>query len=201
DADDYVGKGLSGGRVVVRPDRRATFLAEQNIIAGNVIGYGATGGEIFLRGIVGERFCVRNSGATAVVEGVGDHGCEYMTGGRVVVLGPTGRNFGAGMSGGIAYVYDPDHAFPAKLNREMVQLQELSDDDRTFLLHILRQHVEHTDSAVAHRIVDDWSDQWSSFAKVMPIDYQRVLTVMAAAEAEGLDDAATLERVMEASRG
>jgi len=201
DANDYVGKGLSGGRVVVRPDRRATFPAEDNIIAGNVIGYGATGGEIFLRGIVGERFCVRNSGATAVVEGVGDHGCEYMTGGRVVVLGPTGRNFGAGMSGGIAYVYDPDGVFPAKLNREMVQLQELSDDDRTFLLHTLRQHIEHTDSALAHRIVDDWSDQWSKFARVMPTDYQRVLTVMAAAEAEGLDDAATLERVMEASRG
>jgi glutamate synthase (NADPH/NADH) large chain len=201
DANDYVGKGLSGGRVVVRPDRRATFPAEDNIIAGNVIGYGATGGEVFLSGIVGERFCVRNSGATAVVEGVGDHGCEYMTGGRVVVLGPTGRNFGAGMSGGIAYVYDPDGVFPAKLNREMVQLQELGDDDRTFLLHTLGQHIEHTDSALAHRIVDDWSDQWSKFAKVMPTDYQRVLTVMAAAEAEGLDDAATLERVMEASRG
>jgi glutamate synthase (NADPH/NADH) large chain len=201
DANDYVGKGLSGGRVVVRPDRRATFSAEDNIIAGNVIGYGATGGEIFLRGIVGERFCVRNSGATAVVEGVGDHGCEYMTGGRAVVLGPTGRNFGAGMSGGIAYVYDPDGVFPARLNREMVQLQELGDEDRTFLLHTLRQHIDHTDSALAHRIVDDWSDQWSKFAKVMPTDYQRVLTVMAAAEAEGLDDAATLERVMEASRG
>ena len=107
DANDYVGKGLSGGRIVIHPDRRATFAAEDNIIAGNVIGYGATGGEIFIRGVVGERFCVRNSGATAVVEGVGDHGCEYMTGGPVVVLGRTGRNFGAGMSGGIAYVLRP----------------------------------------------------------------------------------------------
>jgi glutamate synthase (NADPH/NADH) large chain len=201
DANDYVGKGLSGGRVVVRPDRRATFPAEENIIAGNVIGYGATAGEIFLRGIVGERFCVRNSGATAVVEGVGDHGCEYMTGGRVVVLGATGRNFGAGMSGGIAYVYDPAGVFPARLNREMVQLQELDDDDRTFLLHTLGRHIEYTDSAVAHRIVDDWSNQWQSFARVMPTDYQRVLSVMAAAKAEGLDEEATLERVMEASRG
>ena len=115
------------------PTAAAVFSAEDNIIAGNVIGYGATGGEIFLRGLVGERFCVRNSGATAVVEGVGDHGCEYMTGGRVVVLGPTGRNFGAGMSGGIAYVYDPDDTFDARLNREMVQLQQLDDADREFL--------------------------------------------------------------------
>jgi glutamate synthase (NADPH/NADH) large chain len=201
DANDYVGKGLSGGRVVVRPDRRAPFVAEQNIIAGNVIGYGATGGEIYLRGVVGERFCVRNSGATAVVEGVGDHGCEYMTGGRVVVLGPTGRNFGAGMSGGIAYVYDPDDVFGSRVNREMVQLQELDDDDRTFLLHTLHRHIELTDSAVAQRVVGDWSNQWSSFKRVMPIDYQRVLSVMAAAEADGLDEAATLDRVMEASRG
>ena len=201
DANDYVGKGLSGGRVVVRPDRDATFAAEANIIAGNVIGYGATGGEIFLRGVVGERFCVRNSGATAVVEGVGDHGCEYMTGGRVVVLGPTGRNFGAGMSGGIAYVFDPDDVFGAKLNREMVQLQELDDDDRRFLLHTLRDHHRYTGSPVALRIVDDWSDQWQSFKRVMPTDYARVLSVMAAAEAAGLDEEATLAKVMEASRG
>ena len=129
DANDYVGKGLSGGRLILHPDRDARFAAEDNIIAGNVIGYGATGGELYLRGVVGERFCVRNSGATAVVEGLGDHGCEYMTGGRVVVLGPTGRNFGAGMSGGVAYVYDPDGAFPALVNHEMVELETLDEDD------------------------------------------------------------------------
>jgi len=201
DANDYVGKGLSGGRVIVRPDRDATFVAEDNVIAGNVIGYGATSGEIFLRGLVGERFCVRNSGATAVVEGVGDHGCEYMTGGRVVVLGPTGRNFGAGMSGGIAYIYDPDEVFAAKLNRDMVQLQQLDDADREFLRATLGRHASLTGSPVAQRIVDGWSAEAGNFRRVMPIDYERVLGVMAKAEAEGLDEQATLDRVMEASRG
>ena len=201
DANDYVGKGLSGGRVVVRPDRDATFAAEHNVIAGNVIGYGATGGEIYLRGLVGERFCVRNSGATAVVEGVGDHGCEYMTGGRVVVLGPTGRNFGAGMSGGIAYVYDPHDEFEAKLNREMVQLQQLGDIDRGFLLATVGMHASLTESPVAQMIIADWPAQSAHFKRVMPIDYERVLGVMAKAEADGLDEAATLDRVMEASRG
>ena len=201
DANDYVGKGLSGGRVIVRPDRDAIFLAEDNVIAGNVIGYGATSGEIFLRGLVGERFCVRNSGATAVVEGVGDHGCEYMTGGRVVVLGPTGRNFGAGMSGGIAYVYDPEDVFAAKLNRDMVQLQQLDDADREFLLATVKRHASLTGSPVAQRIVDGWPAETANFKRVMPIDYERVLGVMARAEAEGLDEQATLDRVMEASRG
>ena len=156
DANDYVGKGLSGGKVVVRPDRSSTIVAEDNVIAGNVIGYGATGGEIYLRGVVGERFCVRNSGATAVVEGVGDHGCEYMTGGRVVVLGGTGRNFGAGMSGGIAYVYDPDEVFAAKLNRDMVDLVPLDDADVASVRAIVQAHHEHTDSAVAERVLADW---------------------------------------------
>ncbi|HAP77966.1 MAG TPA: glutamate synthase subunit alpha, partial [Acidimicrobiaceae bacterium] len=197
DANDYVGKGLSGGRLVVRPNRAATFAAEDNIIAGNVIGYGATGGEIFLRGIVGERFCVRNSGATAVVEGVGDHGCEYMTGGRVVVLGPTGRNFGAGMSGGIAYVYDPNGVFPAKVNPEMVQLQQLGDDDREWLSATLASHEQWTGSPVAAAAAANLD----AFVKVMPTDYERVLNVMKAAEADGLDEEATLARVMEASRG
>ncbi len=197
DANDYVGKGLSGGRVVVRPNRAATFPAEDNIIAGNVIGYGATGGEIFLRGMVGERFCVRNSGATAVVEGLGDHGCEYMTGGRVVVLGPTGRNFGAGMSGGVAYVYDPHGVFPAKVNREMVQLQQLGPDDRAWLAATLADHARWTGSPVAVAA----AEEMDAFVKVMPTDYERVLNVMKAAEAEGLDEEATLNRVMEASRG
>ena len=201
DTNDYVGKGLSGGRIIVRPDRDATFPAEHNVIAGNVIGYGATGGEIFLRGVVGERFCVRNSGATAVVEGVGDHGCEYMTGGRVVVLGPTGRNFGAGMSGGIAYVYDPDETFAARLNRDMADLADLDDDDRAFLHATVTAHHGHTGSAVAERVLADWPVTAESFRKVMPRDYARVLQVMKDAEAAGLDEAATLDRVMEASRG
>jgi len=201
DANDYVAKGLSGGRVVIRPDAQAGFVAEDNVIAGNVIGYGATGGEIFLRGIVGERFCVRNSGATAVVEGVGDHGCEYMTGGRVVVLGPTGRNFGAGMSGGIAYVHDPTGSFPAKVNREMVQLQSLDDTDREFVGALVAQHYERTGSPVAAAILADDARGLACFVKVMPTDYERVLEVMRTAEAEGLDEDATLARVMEAARG
>ncbi|HEY4611228.1 MAG TPA: glutamate synthase subunit alpha, partial [Ilumatobacteraceae bacterium] len=201
DANDYVAKGLSGGRVVVRPDRRAPFSAEQHTIAGNVIGYGATAGEIFLRGVVGERFCVRNSGATAVVEGVGDHGCEYMTGGRVVVLGPTGRNFGAGMSGGVAYVYDPNDVFAAKLNREMVQMQQLDAEDREFVRGAVRAHLQHTESAVAGLVLDGWDVQIERFKKVMPVDYARVLDVMKQAEADGLDEQQTLDRVMEAARG
>ena len=201
DANDYVAKGLSGGRVIVRPDRRAPFVAEQHTIAGNVIGYGATGGEIFLRGVVGERFCVRNSGATAVVEGVGDHGCEYMTGGRVIVLGSTGRNFGAGMSGGIAYVYDPQDVFAAKLNNQMVQLQQLDDSDRDFVRFTVQDHFAHTDSAIAAELIADWDNKILHFKKVMPVDYARVLGVMKQAEADGLDEQQTLDRVMEAARG
>ena len=142
DTNDYLGKGLSGGKLIVRPPETAPFVAEHQVIAGNVIGYGATGGEIYLRGDVGERFCVRNSGATAVVEGVGDHGCEYMTGGRVVVLGPTGRNFGAGMSGGIAYVYDRAGDFDRKVNYEMVEIEQLDEADRAFLHETLTQHLD-----------------------------------------------------------
>ena len=140
DANDYFGKGLSGGRLVLFPDKRSTFVAEENIIAGNVALYGATSGEALIRGVVGERFCVRNSGATAVVEGVGDHGCEYMTGGRVVVLGATGRNFGAGMSGGIAFVHDPTGVFPSLVNYEMVELEPLDDVDTAFLLDVVTRH-------------------------------------------------------------
>ncbi|MEY4229778.1 MAG: glutamate synthase large subunit, partial [Actinomycetota bacterium] len=201
DANDYVGKGLSGGRIVVRPDAASTFPAEHNVIAGNVIGYGATGGEIFLRGMVGERFCVRNSGATAVVEGVGDHGCEYMTGGRVVVLGPTGRNFGAGMSGGIAYVYDPHEVFGVKVNYDMVDLQQLEADDLAFLHATIDEHHRRTGSAVAAEVLGAWPTQSAVFKKVMPRDYARVLSVMKQAEDDGLDEAATLDKVMEASRG
>ena len=201
DANDYVAKGLSGGRVIVHPDRSATFKAEENVIAGNVIAYGATGGEVFLRGVVGERFCVRNSGALAVVEGVGDHGCEYMTGGRVVVLGRTGRNFGAGMSGGIAYVLDTDGTFPDRLNPDMVAVEQLDDDDRAFLRDTVLRHQLLTGSTVAEGLLADWDPSLASFRKVMPTDYRRVLEVMKASEREGLDEAATLNRVMEAARG
>ena len=197
DGNDYVGKGLSGGRVIVHPDRRATFVAEDNVVAGNVIGYGATGGEIFLRGVVGERFCVRNSGATAVVEGIGDHGCEYMTGGRVVVLGPTGRNFAAGMSGGIAYVYDPSNTFAALVNYDMVDLEPLDSDDISFLSGIVQQHVDLTGSSVGARVIENWDEAVSSFRKVMPRDYKRVLTVIREAHAAGLSEEQTNARVME----
>ncbi len=200
DANDYVGKGLSGGRIVVRPAKTAPegYVAEDNIIGGNVILFGATSGEAFIRGTVGERFAVRNSGAHAVVEGVGDHGCEYMTGGRVVILGATGRNFAAGMSGGIAFVYDPARQLPANLNSEMVDLEAPGDDDIEWLRGILTSHRDATDSAVAQRILADWPRQAGDFVKVMPRDYKRVLEAIAEAERTGADvDAA----IMGASRG
>ncbi|GAA1482276.1 glutamate synthase large subunit [Gordonia sinesedis] len=200
DANDFVGKGLSGGRLVVRPARNSPegFVAEDNIIAGNVIGFGATSGKIFLRGVVGERFCVRNSGVTAVVEGVGDHGCEYMTGGRVVVLGDTGRNFAAGMSGGISYVYDPDGRLAENLNTELVDLEPLDDEDVEFLAGIIGEHRAETESPVAAAILDDWNTTQRSFAKVMPRDYKRVLEAIDAAERSGRD---VNEAIMEAARG
>ena len=189
DANDYVGKGLSGGRIVVRPSDNAPqdYVAEDNIIGGNVILFGATSGEAFLRGVVGERFAVRNSGAHAVVEGVGDHGCEYMTGGRVVILGRTGRNFAAGMSGGVAYVYDPDEELPDNLNIEMVDVETLDSDDADFLHDIIQAHVDATDSAVGQRILADWRGQQRHFIKVMPRDYKKVLRAIAEAERDGAD--------------
>jgi glutamate synthase (NADPH/NADH) large chain len=198
DANDYFGKGLSGGRLIVRPPFESTFAAEEQIIAGNVILYGATGGEVFIRGQVGERFCVRNSGAVAVVEGVGDHGCEYMTGGRVIVLGPTGRNFGAGMSGGIAYVYDPARTFGQRVNPALVEVEPLSGED-TFLVHsLIERHGIETDSAVAARLLENWGVEMLEFVKVMPRDYRRILEATRAAEANGgpVDTA-----VMESSNG
>ncbi|MGI9644359.1 MAG: glutamate synthase large subunit [Ilumatobacteraceae bacterium] len=200
DANDYLGKGLSGGRLIVHPHEAAPFVAEEQIVAGNVIAYGATAGEIFLRGVVGERFCVRNSGALAVSEGVGDHGCEYMTGGRVVVLGETGRNFGAGMSGGIAYVHDRAGDFASKVNGEMVRLEELDDENREFLRSTIERHEAYTGSHVAHGILASWEVEVARFRKVMPIDYKRVLDVMAESRAEGLSEEQTVERVMEAAR-
>ena len=195
DANDYVGKGLSGGRVIVRPDDDVLFLPEDNVIAGNTLLFGATSGEVFLRGRVGERFCARNSGALAVVEGVGDHACEYMTGGRVVVLGPTGRNLAAGMSGGIAYVLGLD---PDQVNTEMVQLQQLEPEDLTWLRGVVAQHADLTDSTVARSVLSDWPRRSAQFTKVMPVDYQRVLEATRMAKAEGRDvDTA----IMEATRG
>jgi len=200
DANDYVGKGLSGGRIVVRPDRAASLPAERNVIAGNVIAYGATSGELFLRGQVGERFCVRNSGATAVVEGLGDHGCEYMTGGTVLVLGPTGRNFAAGMSGGVAYVLNLREG---RVNRELVDLMPLRELDVEIVQELLTRHRRWTESAVAGRLLADWDNVKSQFTLVLPRDYQRVLDVRTKAESEGLDlnGPDVWERIMEASRG
>jgi glutamate synthase domain-containing protein 3 len=175
DANDYVGKGLSGGRIVLAPPRAATFAAEENVIAGNVALYGATSGEAFFRGIVGERFAVRNSGATAVVEGVGDHGCEYMTGGRVVVLGTTGRNFAAGMSGGIAYVLNANHAFERRCNPDLVDLEPLDSDDLALVVGLIARHVELTGSTLGARLLAGWSATSLQFTKVMPRDYKRAL--------------------------
>ncbi|MBG0829588.1 glutamate synthase large subunit [Planomonospora sp. ID67723] len=180
DANDYLAKGLSGGRITLRPHEQASL--EGHIIAGNVGLYGATSGEVYVRGVMGERFCVRNSGATAVVEGVGDHGCEYMTGGRVVVLGPTGRNFAAGMSGGVAYLLDLD---PARVNREMVEIEALSEDDSEELRKIIETHLAETGSTVAKELLADWDP--SRFGKIMPTDYKRVLKAAETARLEGRD--------------
>ncbi len=185
DSNDYLGKGLSGGKIIVKPDPRSTFVAEQNIIAGNVILYGATSGSAFIRGVVGERFAVRNSGAIAVVEGIGDHGCEYMTGGRIVVLGPTGRNFGAGMSGGEAYVYDPHHSFGKLVNTEMVDLDPLELEDREWLANTLTQHALYTSSTVAEKILANFNTEVNRFVKVFPRDYKRVIMAKEAAKAQG----------------
>lgn len=176
DANDYLGKGLSGGKIIVYPPKESTFKAEENIIAGNVILYGATTGEVYIRGIAAERFCVRNSGASAVVEGIGDHGCEYMTGGRVVILGKTGRNFGAGMSGGIAYVWDPDGDFPKQCNMELFELEGVADhNDVLELKTLIEDHLGYTESPVAKSILDNWEASLAQFVKVMPTDYKRVL--------------------------
>ncbi|MCP4224481.1 MAG: glutamate synthase subunit alpha, partial [Actinomycetia bacterium] len=198
DANDYFGKGLSGGHLRLYPSPSSPFVAEENIIAGNVILYGATSGTAHIRGVVGERFCVRNSGAEAVVEGVGDHGCEYMTGGVAVVLGPTGRNFGAGMSGGVAYVLDEDRTFPQRVNPEMVELEDLGADDDARLHLLVTRHLEETGSAVAKRLLADWSMSLNMFVKIMPTDYRRVLEAQQRAADEGTDPVAAM---MEAAHG
>jgi glutamate synthase (NADPH/NADH) large chain len=198
DANDYLGKGLCGGRLVVRPDRQAGFAAQDNIIAGNVIGYGATSGEIFIRGQVGERFCVRNSGATAVVEGTGDHALEYMTGGLVAVLGRTGRNIAAGMSGGIGYFLDIDSQ---RLNSDMVDALEPSGADLELLAKLITRHGEETGSEVAADLLQDWDQAKTRFTKVLPRDYARVVAARELALSEGLDEATTTTRMMEAAHG
>ncbi|WP_030335364.1 glutamate synthase large subunit [Streptomyces sp. NRRL B-1381] len=197
DANDYVGKGLSGGRVIVRPDRGADHLAEYSTIAGNTIGYGATGGEIFLRGRTGERFCVRNSGALVVSEGVGDHGCEYMTGGHAVVLGETGRNFAAGMSGGIAYVIDLDRDNVNVGNLGAVE--ELDETDRPWLHDVVRRHHEETGSTVAEKLLAEWDTAVARFSKIIPSTYKAVLAAKDAAELAGLSEQETTEKMMEAA--
>jgi glutamate synthase (NADPH/NADH) large chain len=198
DANDYFGKGLSGGTLVLRPPRSSKFVAEQNIIAGNVILYGATGGNVFIRGIVGERFCVRNSGATAVVEGVGDHGCEYMTGGRAVILGSTGRNFAAGMSGGLAFVWDPDRSLYRRMNHEMVDIDPMDDEDEEWLRSIITMHMELTGSSVAEDVLSNWWTNVEKFTKIFPKDYKTVLEAQRDAIERGVD---VDEAVMAAARG
>jgi glutamate synthase (ferredoxin) len=185
DANDFVGKGLSGGRLILAPPKAAAFVAEENVIVGNVALYGATSGEAFMRGVAGERFAVRNSGARAVVEGVGDHGCEYMTGGRVVVLGRTGRNFAAGMSGGVALVLDADGTFATRCNHEMVDLDPLDDEEEIAACQTLvASHATLTGSAVAARVLAAWPAVLSKFVVVMPRDFKRVRAAAAPARAQ-----------------
>ncbi len=198
DANDYLGKGLSGGIIVVRPPEESPFDAEDQIIAGNVVLYGATSGAAFIRGQVGERFCVRNSGAAAVVEGVGDHACEYMTGGTVLVLGPTGRNFAAGMSGGMAFVHDPGAVLPRRLNPEMVELEPLEEEDRRTVQELCSAHAASTGSLLAARLLTRWEETLTEIVKVMPRDYRRVLeATRRAVEAGGSVD----DEIMAAAHG
>jgi glutamate synthase (ferredoxin) len=198
DANDYVGKGLSGGKIIIYPPRHSTFVAEDNILIGNVVLYGATTGEAYFRGIGGERFAVRNSGTNTVVEGVGDHGCEYMTGGRVVVIGPTGRNFAAGMSGGIAYVLDGDGKFRSRCNLGMVELEALNSDDVQTIHELLKRHIGYTQSAVAKKLLANWNNAQARFVKVMPRDYKRVLAAIVRAKQTGVPED---KAVMEAANG
>ena len=189
DANDYVGKGLSGGKIIVYPPAGSTFNPSENVIIGNVAFYGATAGEAYIRGMAGERFCVRNSGVNAVVLAVGDHGCEYMTGGRVVVLGPTGRNFAAGMSGGVAYVLDEADEFRRNCNTEMVQLFDLTDDEEIAIVReMVRKHAEYTGSDRSAQVVANWPRLVSKFVKVYPNDYRRVIETQKRFKSLGLAD-------------
>ena len=193
DANDYLGKGLSGGKIIVYPDKNSTFVPEENIIIGNVALYGATSGEAYIYGIAGERFCVRNSGVSAVVEAVGDHGCEYMTGGKVVILGSTGRNFAAGMSGGVAYILDENGDFATRCNTQMADIEPLDEEDRETIYQMIQKHADYTNSQKAAKVLANWQETAAKFVKVMPRDYKRVLQAIKNAIAEGLsgDDALT----------
>jgi glutamate synthase (ferredoxin) len=199
DANDYLGKGLSGGRIIACPPAGSTFVAEENILVGNVVLYGATSGEAFFRGVAGERFAVRNSGAQAVVEGIGDHGCEYMTGGRVVILGRTGRNFAAGMSGGIAYILDEEGDFERRCNTGMVDLESLDDlEDPQTVLDLIRKHAYYTESTRAKKVLASWDRMLPKFVKVVPRDYRRAVTAMKRAQEEGIS---WEQAVMEGAHG
>ena len=200
DANDYMGKGLSGGKLIAYPPKEAGFAPEENIIIGNVALFGATSGEAYFRGVAGERFCVRNSGAHTVVEGVGDHGCEYMTGGRVVILGKNGAgNFAAGMSGGVVYVLDEAGDFARRCNMEMVDVEPLqAPDDVEEVKDLIKKHIEYTDSARARGILDAWDENQPRFAKVMPRDYKRALTAIEEAKEKGIP---WEEAVMEGAHG
>lgn len=205
DSNDYVGKGLSGGEVILRPDERAPFKSHENVIAGNVIGYGATGGTMFLSGVVGERFLVRNSGATAVAEAVGDHALEYMTGGLAVILGETGKNFGAGMSGGIAYVHklDPKLVNPDMISTGELGLTTLTSADADILRDILERHYNETESQLAREMLDNFATVSKEFTKVLPRDYAKVTEIRNAAIERGgdPDDSTTWHEILEATRG
>ncbi len=186
-ANDYVGKGISGGKIIIYPSKEATYKPEENILIGNTTFYGAIRGEAYIRGVAGERFCIRNSGLNAVVEGLGDHGCEYMTGGRIVVLGSTGRNFGAGMSGGIVYIYDKQGDFKYKCNMEMVELTVPDEEDAVTIRHLLNQHYLHTQSPIARGVLDNFNAQIKHFIKVLPLEYKRILEQQALEKKLNLD--------------
>jgi glutamate synthase domain-containing protein 3 len=196
DANDYLGKGLSGGRIVVQTPPNSPFDPKRNVIVGNTLLYGATSGEVFVNGLAGERFAVRNSGAVAVVEGVGDHACEYMTAGTVVVLGQTGRNFAAGMSGGVAYVLDEHQLFDTLCNLDMVDLESIyHEEDQSVLRDLIRRHYDWTGSVQARRILDNWQEMSGKFVKVMPIDYRKALERLRAQEAVRADQTPATEEV------
>jgi len=200
DANDYFAKGLSGGKVILYPPDGSTFIPEENIIVGNVAFYGATNGEAYIRGMAGERFCVRNSGVRAVIEGVGDHGCEYMTGGRVVVVGKTGRNFAAGMSGGIAYVLDEDGTFKKRCNLETVSLEQLDETDLQEVEEMLKRHAVYTHSARAWQLLALWEETAAKFVRVIPKDYRRMLEALHEAERNGLVGEEAIMAAFEANK-
>jgi glutamate synthase (ferredoxin) len=200
DANDYLGKGLSGGKIIVYPPKNSTFVPEENIITGNVALYGATSGEAYIRGMAGERFCVRNSGVSAVVEAVGDHACEYMTGGTVIVLGPTGRNFAAGMSGGVAYVLDETGDFADRCNTDMVGLGKIDEEEESeHVRRLIKRHADYTNSQRAFKMLALWDETMPKFVKVMPKDYQRVLQAIKKAHQSGLSGDDALNAAFEAN--